>query len=46
MKEDLEKREMIEGKPDSYWYRVYTAVFIFMVFVISALAYFSWHFSK
>ncbi len=46
MKEEIKEREIIEDKPDSFWYRVYFAVFVFMVFVISALALFSWYFSR
>jgi len=36
----------IKELPDSWWYRVYAAVMITTVFVIAALGYFSYYFSK
>ncbi len=45
------KEEKVKVEPlkielsDSWWYRVYIAVVVFTVFVISALAIFSQHFS-
>ncbi len=45
-KEDMKEEEIIEERPNSFWYRIYFCVFVFMVFMISILAIFSWYFSK
>ncbi len=45
-KEEMKEEEIIEEKPNSFWYRVYFGVFVFMVFMISSLALFSWYFSR
>ena len=44
IKKDSEKIEKIE-KPDEWWYRIYAAVIIFTVFVITALYLFTKYFS-
>jgi hypothetical protein len=42
----MKEKEIIEDKPNSFWYRVYFAVFAFMVLMITILALFSWYFSR
>jgi len=43
IKEEVGK---VEELPDSWWYRVYAAVIVFTVFIISALWAFSNYFSS
>jgi hypothetical protein len=44
-KEQVSEESIKNELPDSWWYRVYFAVVIFTIFIISALAVFSWYFS-
>lgn len=44
-KEKVSEEYVKTELPDSWWYRVYFAVIIFTVLVISSLALFSWYFS-
>ncbi len=46
MDTELDRQEIVEEKPNSFWYRVYFSVFGFMVFVIVLLGVFSWYFSR
>jgi len=39
------EKQLIEEKPDSFWYRVYWAVAVTTIFVIAALWMFSRYFS-
>jgi hypothetical protein len=51
IKKNMENKEMNQKKevvelPDSWWYRVYLAVIITTIIVISLLWFFSQHFSN
>lgn len=41
-----ESKEVQEELPDSWWIKVYVAVVVTMILVISLLGYFSYHFSS
>lgn len=44
--EEKVSEEYVESElPDAWWNRVYLAVAVFTIFIISALAFFSWYFS-
>lgn len=38
--------EPVEELPDEWWYKVYAAVIVTTILVITALWLFSWYFSK
>ncbi len=44
--EEIKEKEIVEELPDSWWYRVYAAVIITTIIVISVLGIFTRYFSS
>ncbi len=44
--EEIKQIEMVEELPDSWWHRVYLAVIVTTIIVISALGAFTFYFSS